>query len=262
MKIFTLLTFAIFTGFLFSCKPMQKLPDYIQDGTDTSGKDAIIIPQLRIQKNDLLSIQVYSASTKPELSDAMYNLPAPSGASGAQNAGTSGGFLVDAFGNIEYPRIGLLHVEGMTKQELAEVIKQRINAKDSVLKDPSVIIRFQNFKVTVLGEVNSQGLLTIPGERVTVMQAIGLAGGITDFGLKDKVKIIREIDGKTEIGLIDLSSKKAFTSPYYNLLQNDIVLVEPTKNKARKADQDLAIQRASFGLSVITVLAVLYNIFR
>lgn len=263
MKITRYLFLLAFPLYLISCRTSKPMPNYLQNVRDTTYNE-LQIAELRIQKNDLLGIQVYSASTKPEISDAIYNLPSPSGSSGggAQASASSGGYLVDSKGDIEYPRIGLIHAEGLTKQQLADVIKRRINEKDSVLTNPSVIIRFQNLKITVLGEVNSQGVLTIPGEKVTILEAIGLAGGINDFGLKDQVKVIREIDGKREVGMINLSTDTLFKSPYYNLMQNDVVLVDPTRKKAKKAETDVTLQRAAFGLSLITTIALLYSIFK
>jgi polysaccharide export outer membrane protein len=255
MKLIRNVLMIVFPLYLISCGTQQKIPNYLETITDSTGKGLVNIPELRIQKNDLLSIQVYSASTKPEVSDAIYNLP--------QTAGEgTGGFLVDANGNIEYPQIGALHVDGLTKQQLADLIKQKINEKDSVLTKPSVIIRFQNLKITVMGEVKSPGVKTIPGERVTVLEAIGLSGDVTDFGMKNAVKVIREIDGKREIGIVDLSSDKLFESSYYNIMQNDVVLVDPTKRKAKQADQQNTIQKVGFGISIITAAALLINIFK
>ncbi|PZR27449.1 MAG: hypothetical protein DI535_10590 [Citrobacter freundii] len=255
-----------------SCGTQQKMANYLQNTTDTSGKQVYQIPDLKIQKNDMLSIQVYSASTKPEISDALYNLPVSSspGSSstiaGAKSTGGSGsaapGLLVDNNGNIEYPRIGILHVEGLTKAELGEMIKRKINEKDSVLTNPSVIVRFQNLKITVLGEVKSPGMISFPGERMTILEALGLAGDVTDYGLKDKVKVIRENNGQRETGTIDLSDKKLFDSPYYNLLQNDVVLVEATPQKAKRADQEVALRRVGFIVSIVTAVAVVAQLFR
>lgn len=243
-----------------SCGTQQKLPDYLENVSDTSDKRDVKFSELRIQKNDILSIQVYSASTKPEISDDLYNLRTTTASSGQ---GTStGGFLVDAKGNIEYPRLGSFHVEGLTKDELAAQIKKRLTEPVELLKDPTVIIRFQNLKITVIGEVATQGVLNIPGERVTILEAVGLAGGISEYGLKNSVKVIRELDGKREIGQVNLTSDSLFHSPYYNLMQNDVVLVQPSKKKIKKAEQDLVLQRVSFGLSIITAIALLYNIFQ
>ncbi len=258
MKILRIALLLGFSFYLISCSTQHKIPYYLENAVDTSGKQEVKIPELRIQKNDQLSIQIYSLSTQPEKSDAIYNLPATGGASG--NA--TGGFLVDANGNIEYPRLGTFHAEGLTKQELSIQIKKKLTEPVELLKDPTVIIRFLNYKVIMLGQVGSQGIVNAPGERLTILEAIGLAGGITDYGKKENVKIIREINGKREIGIIDLSSKELFESPYFNLMQNDVVLVEPTSQKVKQDDQNLVIQRISLGLTLITAAAFIYNIFK
>jgi len=118
-----------------------------------------------------------------------------------------------------------------------------------------------NFKVTVLGQVGQQGPVTVPGERLTVLEAIGLAGGITDYGKKDKVKVVREINGQRETGIIDLSSKDIFDSPYYNLVQNDLLIVGETNEKMKDAQQAKIMQRITFAFTVVTVAATLTNIF-
>ena len=261
MKFIRFVLFFVLPFFFISCGTQQRIPNYLQNVTDSTVKDDVQIPELRIQKNDLLSIQVYSASTKPEISDVIYNLPSLQ-SDGSTGGSASGGFLVDANGNIEYPRLGLLPVAGLTKLQLAEIIKRKINEKDSVLTNPSVIIRFQNLKINVLGEVNNQGPVSVPGERVTILEAIGLAGGITEFGMKNSIKVIREIDGKRQVGLVDISSGELFESPYYNLMQNDVIVVDPSSRKVKKAEQDVVIRQVSFGLSLITAIALLYNIFR
>jgi polysaccharide export outer membrane protein len=114
----------------------------------------------------------------------------------------------------------------------------------------------------VLGEVGTQGEIKIPGERVTILEALGLAGGINEYGMKNNVKVIREIDGKREIGQVNLASDSLFASPYYNLAQNDVVLVQPSNKRVKKAEQDQVLQRVSFGLSIITAIALIYNVFR
>lgn len=262
MKLTRFLLVLVFPAYLVSCSTQQRVPNYIQNITDTTLKDSVEIPELKIQKNDLLSIQVYSLSTRPEV-DALYNLSfSPGSSAPGQGSSPSGGFLVDAKGNIEYPRLGTFHAEGLTKDELAAEIKKRLIEPVRLLESPTVIIRFQNLKITVVGEVNNQGVVSIPGERVTILEAIGLAGGVTDFGVKNAVKVIREADGKREVGIVDLSSENLFDSPFYSLRQNDVVLVDPIRRKAKKAEQDVVIQRVSLGLSIITAIALLYNVFR
>ena len=259
MRPIRLLIFIAFSTWFVSCNTQKKLPFYLENVSDTTGKQDVKFADLHIQKNDLLSIQVYSSSTKPDISDALYNLPCGNGGGGATN---TCGFLVDAQGNIEYPRLGTIHVDGMTKQDLAAEVKRRLTQPVELLKDPNVIIRFLNYKITILGQVGHEGVLTVNGERITILEAIGLAGGITDYGKKNNVKIFRENNGKREVGLIDLSSATLFESPYYNLMQNDVVIVEPTKQKAKQAEQSMVAQRITFALSLITSAAFIYNIFK
>lgn len=247
--------------YMISCSTQKKTPYYLENVKDTIPKDAVKPPDLRIQKNDLLSIQVYSMSTKPEISDVLYNLPCNTAAAG-QTTSNVCGFLVDVNGNIEYPRLGVIHAEGMTKQELATEVKKRLTQPVERLTDPSVIIRFLNYKVTVLGQVAHEGEVKVLSERITILEALGLAGGITDYGKKDAVKVLREINGKRELGYVDLSSDSLFVSPYYNLMQNDVVTVEPTKQKRKQVDQAIVAQRITFALGLITSAAFIYNVFK
>jgi len=265
MKFTRILLLLALPVYLFSCHTQQKLPNYLENVVDTSGRTPVIIPELRIQKNDLLSIQIYSmaipSSTQPDV-DQLFNLPVNISTGGATQGASTGGFQVDINGNIEHPRLGVFHAEGLTKQELSAEVKKRLTEPVELLKDPTVIIRFLNYKVTVIGEVARPGTILVPGERITILEAIGLSGDFTQFGLKNTVKVVREKEGKREIGIVDLSSKELFESPFYNLLQNDVVIVEPTKQKARQVDQAIVVQRISLALGFITTAAVLYNIFR
>lgn len=261
MKFTRIPALLVLSLYFFSCGTQQKLPGYLENVVDTSRKDEVKIPDLLIQKNDLLSIQVYSLSTKPEVSDAIYNLPC-AGASGGPNTASVCGYMVDINGNIEYPRLGIFHAEGLTKHELAAQIKKRLTEPIELLASPNVIIRFLNFKIIVLGEVGHPGTLNVPGERITIWEAIGLSGDITEDGKKNSVKVIREVNNKREIGIIDLSSKDLFESPYYNLMQNDVILVEPSKRKMKATDQALVQQRVGFAISIISAITVIYSIIR
>jgi polysaccharide export outer membrane protein len=169
------------------------------------------------------------------------------------------GYLVDQKGNIELPRIGLIHAEGLTKEQLSNEIKGRL--KDE-LNDPTVIIRFTNFRIIVIGEVRAPGVKTVNVENLTLLEALALAGDITEFGKKKEVKIVREINGQRQMGIIDVTSTRMFESPYYQLQQNDVVMVEQTKYKVRQTEQQRIAQQLGFALSIITSIALLYNIFR
>jgi polysaccharide biosynthesis/export protein len=253
MKFNRILFLFLIPVYLISCKTQQKAPYYLDNLTDSSGIEEVNVPDLKIQKNDLLSIQVYSLSTMPDV-DQLYNLPASGGKEGS-------GFLVDSYGNIEYPRLGTFHAEGLTKHELAAQIKKRLTEPVELLKEPTVIIRFMNFKITILGQVGKEGVIDVPGERITILQAVGLAGGITDNGKKTDLKVVREVDGKRETGTINLSDKSIFKSPYYNLVQNDLIIVGTTGQLQKEAEQVRVTQKISFGLTLVTVAATLANIF-
>ena len=257
MKFTRILLLLVLPVYLFSCKPQQKLPYYLENVTDSAGKGDVKIPELRIQKNDQLAIQIFSLSTEPK-ADEIYNQPSV----GVAGQGSEGaGYFVDLNGNIKHHRLGVIHAEGLTKQELAAEIKKRLTVPVELLKDPTVIIRFLNFTITVLGQVGREGPIKVPGERVTILEAVGLAGGVTDYGKKNNLRIVREQDGKREIGFIDLSSKEIFESPYYHLVQNDVLIVEPTKQKMKDEDQARAASKISFAFTLVTVAATLANIF-
>ena len=192
-----------------------------------------------IQAKDMLSIVV--SSRNPELV-TMFNLPIVSFQAGTDNVSATGaqrllGYVVDNDGYIDFPVLGPLNVAGMTRWELSEMIKDRL-LKDGLLTDAVVTVEFMNFKVSVLGEVNSPGTYTIDGDKVTVLQAISLARDLTIFGLRENVSVIRERDGERTIYQINLCDVNLFKSPAYYLQQNDIIYVEPNKEKARQSTTD------------------------
>lgn len=253
MKIrFILVLPVIAITLLTSCRT-QKAFGYLEDFTDTSGKIQVNYPEPMIQKGDVLSIVVYSEAIDAGQTDRLYNL-----ANAGTGSSTTQGFLVDNDGNVQYPRVGKLKADGITKPQLAEEIRNKLETE---LKNPSVIIRLINFKITMLGEVARPGPISLPSEKVTILEAIGLAGDVSIYGKKDDVVVLRDVDGAVEHGKIDLSSKKLFESPYYFLRQNDVVLVNPNKNKARLSDQ-VFNQRLGIAFSIINTIALLYNVFR
>jgi polysaccharide biosynthesis/export protein len=250
MKLFSILLLGFLGLLLSSCHTQKKAIEnynYLQAVNDTNINKQLNLTEPVIQKNDLLSIRVYSASTKPDITDAIYNLP------------DKDGILVDGEGNIEYPRIGVIHAAGLTKQQLAAIIKTKLTGP---LIDPVVIIRFLNYRITVMGEVGGGGVFNIPHEKITILEAIGLAGGITLDGKKTTVKVVRESNGKRETGVVDLTEKSLFDSPYYNLQQNDIVLVEVSAKKVKQTELQNVVQKMGFIFGLITGVALIYNSFK
>ncbi len=257
MRIFTGLFFAAIIFLATSCRVQKKtFSNYLENVADTTIPIQNNIPDPLIQKNDILSIRVYSMSINPA-TDIPYNLPEQAVAGGTGT--TTAGFLVDQNGNIEYPRIGTIHVEGLTKEQLANTIKEKL--KDQ-LTQPSVIVRFVNYKITVLGEVGTPGTFTLPNDKVTILEALGLAGDITDFGKRSSIKILRENNNQREIGTVNLTSKEMFNSPFYYLQQNDVVFVEQERRKIKQQEQQSLAQQIGLATSIITTIALILNFIK
>jgi polysaccharide biosynthesis/export protein len=257
MRLCFLLGISIITLCFFSCRPQRAVYNYLEDVRDSSFRKNVFIGEPVIQKNDWLYINVYSASLD-EKTDALYNLN-QEGVSVSGQGSQIGGYLVDVNGYIEMPRIGKIHAEGLTKSKLEEEIETKL--KDD-LTNPNVTVRFFSYRITVLGEVGSPGVLNIPTERLTILEAIGMAGGVTEFGKIKEVKVLRETNGVRELGVLDLTSQKIFESPYYQMKQNDVVLVDQNRYKLRQTEQERVSQQLGFALSIITSIALLYNIFK
>lgn len=217
-----------------------------------------------IQPKDMISIVV--SSRNPELS-TMFNLPVISYQAGSEIVTSGGqqrllGYVVDNDGYIDFPVLGTMKVAGMTRWELSEYIKDTL-LKKGYLNDAVVTVEFMNFKVSVLGEVNNPGTYTIEGDKVTVLQALSLAGDLTIFGKRENVTVIREQDGERVFYNVDLCSVDMFSSPAYNLQQNDIVYVEPSEVKARQSTLDdkglrmtsIVISSGSLLVSLATLIA-------
>lgn len=252
-SIFLILIIA--AAFAFSCTPQRAVTNnYLQNVADTSGKDTLRLQAATIQKNDLIGIRVFSTANgiAPSV-EAPYNL------AGVSGEGSTTGYLVDQKGNIQYPQIGELHVEGLTTDQLADLITSKLKGQ---LNQPSAIVRLLNYRVTLLGEVKAPNTITIPTEHITILEALGLVGDITEFGRKDNVKVMRESNGTREIGTIDLTSKDFFNSPYYNLQKGDVVFVEQTRRRVKQQEQQNLVQEIAIGSSILTAIALILNLIK
>jgi polysaccharide biosynthesis/export protein len=255
-----LLLLALVPGW-WSCGNVREL-QYMQGQFDTAKLAKIKYPETVIQSSDILSITVYSDNAQ---ASAYYNLPAQTNvfntgaASPAQsNVLTAGSnYLVDDSGYIQFPGLGQIYVRGLSKEKLYAELKTRLTDK---LQNPYFIIRLMNYRVTLIGEVNRPGQFNIPNERVSVLEAIGLAGDLTPFGRRDNVLIIREINGERTFGRIDLRSPDILSSPYYFLQPNDVIYVDPTRNKAAASDQ-VAVRNITLATSIVSMLAILIGVF-
>ena len=256
-----LLMLATLVLIVSSCGPVKNIA-YFQnkavDKPELIDKHAGIV----IQPKDMLSIVV--SSRNPELV-AMFNLPVVSYQAGSEVV-SSGynqrlmGYIVDNDGYIDFPVLGTLKVDGLTRWELAEMIKKKL-LNDGLLSDAVVTVEFMNFKVSVIGEVNSPGTYTIQGDKVTVLQAISLARDLTIFGMRENVSVIRERNGERTIYEINLCDVSMFDSPAYFLQQNDVVYVQPSDIKARQSTtDDKALRMTSIFVSGGSLLLSIANL--
>ena len=235
--------FIFLFSLLCSCSSSKKINTdyyYFRDGNDRVEEQQ---KQIFIQPNDLLSIVVYSRSSNQEQA-TIFNIPA------AANSLLQG-YQVSANGSIDIPIIGSVKVVGLTKKQVQDTITEKLT---TYVKNPSVIVKFLQFSVNVLGEVHVPGTHKFNVDKVTIIDAISAAGDLTDFGRRDSILVIREEDGKKITHTIDLRNKSLFNSVVYNLEPNDIVYVSPNNLKLKNLNVDADAQRRT-GL-LVTALSV------
>jgi len=236
----------LFILILFTACTATKEVVYLQQAGNKalfSSTQTTPIPEPIIKIGDLLSITVNSGT--PEAAqpfnlpivpiskgDLSYNIGAGTGvtssAEGLQN------YLVDTEGKIVFPVLGKIFVSGMTKMQLSDLIKSRIFPR-YIKEEPIILIRFANYKISVLGEVARPNVYSIDNEKVSILEALAQAGDMTIYGQRDNVLLIRENDGKRETIRLDLRNKNLVNSPYYYLQQNDVIYVQPNKPKTRNS---------------------------
>ena len=245
----------------WSCGNVRQL-QYMQGHFDTAKLSQVKYPEPVIQQNEMVSITVYSDDPR---ASAYYNLPeqpsiTSTGTVTGGVAASSGGssYLVDEAGFIQFPGLGALQVSGLTKTELYKLLESKLADK---LQHPYFMIRLSSYRVTLIGEVARPGQFTIPNERVSLLEAIALAGDLTPYGRRDNIVVIREINGQRSWERLDLRKPEILGSPYFYLQPNDVVLVDVAKNKAAATDQ-VAIRNISLATSIISVLAVLISVLQ
>lgn len=211
-----------------------------------------------IEVGDALSIKVATLNPDANILFNSGSLPMSNQSTGVSSsvsstAVLSDGYLVDENGNIDFPILGKIKVEGLTKEQ-AQVMISREVAKTA--KDPIVNMRISNFKVTVIGEVAHPGSFPIPNNKITVLEALGLAGDMTPYAVRENVLIIHEKGGKRFYQRLDLTDKDVFKSPFFYLQQNDIVYVQPENKLKVKQANPGRFQIWSLLISSISTLAI------
>ncbi len=212
----------ILTIAFFSCASQKKIIYFqAQEGADSvmTFKDTGYVAL--IQPNDILNI--YVASISAEASQYFNYSDNPN-----DDNSMASGYLVDSYGDIQMPLVGVLRLAGLTSAAARDTITKRL---EKYIINPSVKLSIRNYRVTVLGEVAHPGVFSVSNERLTLPEALALAGDLTIYSNRENIKIIRELKGHKEFSVLDLTSRDLFNSPYYYLHCNDIIYVEPTKNK-------------------------------
>lgn len=253
--VYLLFIVAIATSSCYSTKKSV----YFLNQPDTTLISSNVAPVETIRSNDLLSISVSSLSAA---ASSVFNSPNTSGTSTTNVGGgtmQATGYLVNKDGDIKFPFLGKIKAAGLTEQQLEESITQSLIDK-KLLLDPIVTIRQLNFRVTVLGEVNHPAVLTITSEKVSFLEAIGLAGDLTIYAKRDNVLLVREENNKKITRRINLNSGDFFASPYYYLKSNDVIYVEPNSAKVASASRSQAVLPIIF--SGLSLAAILYQVIR
>lgn len=228
---------------------------YFNDVQDTSFISRGEMGEVPIQNNDILSISISSLNVEASaIFNITNNFSNPASSVADKNTPQYPGYLVNVDGNIQMPILGTIKAAGLTKSQLKDYITNKILEK-KLLIDPIVNVRQLNFKVTVLGEVTHPTVVTAPSEKISLLEAIGLAGDLTIYGKRENVLLIREANGKKQVRRIDLTSKNFFLSPYYYLQPNDVVYVEP--NKARVSSASLSRQLLPTIFSGLSLIALI-----
>lgn len=250
---------------LSSCSSKKKL-DYLQNIESVALEASMKNAKSTIQPNDQLVILVtakdmdvvkpfnqnFSSGQILQYSSASNNLP-------TQNQVSTSGptYIVDSQGNIEFPVIGKINTENKTTEELRDVLKKEIS---KYVLNPQVSVKNTNYKITVLGEVNRPGTYNIPEAQTTVLEVLGLAGDLTIYGNREDILVLRNIDGTMTKERIDLTKADFINSPYFNLKQNDVIIVSPneTKQKTSRLDPNAGIY-ISVASIVVTILALIFK---
>jgi polysaccharide export outer membrane protein len=248
---------------LHSCSGPKNIT-YFKDVPDTTKQRMVDLTTYStpvIQPDDILQITVQTLdpsttaimnqqNTANSPATGNSSAPAPTAPSAGGNVS---GYLVDKDGYVSLPMIGKLLVKGKTTDKVRDEIQAKVAA---FYKDPVVNVRFANFKITVLGEVARPSSYIMPNEKVTLLDALGVAGDLTIYGKRENILLIRQKDNQKEFVRLNLNESRLFASPYYYLQQGDVIYVEPNKSKVTSSD-GARLRNITIASSVISVLIVL-----
>ena len=263
-KIFSLTILTLLLMAITSCQSTKNIA-YIQNSDSISYAQSRFLYDAKIMPKDQLTITVNTVNPEASLP---YNLLLQNSYTQGRILSTTGGtlmpYLVDNEGYINFPVVGRLKVSGLTKSECENMILEKIRPYMAETENPVVTVRMSSYSVSVLGEVARPGSFQVAREKITILEALAQAGDLTIYGVRNKVKLIREdATGKKEIHTLDLTNANIVNSPYYYLQQNDIVYVEPNKVKAQNASVgSMTTLWVSATSILISVASLLVNILK
>ena len=267
MKKLSFFAFAMLAVLLLSSCGASKNVAYIQNSDDVNYEKSSFLYDARIMPKDQLTISVNTVD--PDVS-APYNLLLQTSYSQGKTVSAGGGsgtlmpYLVDNDGYINFPVIGRLHVSGLTKSECENLILEKIRRYMAEDQNPVVTVRMSSYSISVLGEVARPGSFQVSREKITILEALAQAGDLTIYGVRDRVKLIREdATGKKSVVTLNLNDANLLNSPYYYLQQNDVVYVEPNNVKAQnsKVGQTTTLWFSATSI-LVSLTSLLYNILK
>ena len=252
---FTKISIILVLIVLSSCASTQQVVRFQDEPLTNAIENLNSNFELRFKTDDLLTIDV---SAVDPLVARPFNLPVVSynaSVINAQGILKMQTYLIDTYGNIEFPVLGTIKIGGLTRSEANNLLKEKLT---EYIKNPIVNIRLANFTITVLGEVNSPGTYTVQDEKISLIEALGLAGDLTIQGRRDNILLVREIDGEKRYAFFDLTSINVVNSQNYYLTQNDFIYVEPNtaKIKSSSYNQNNGIILGAVGI-LVTIAAIL-----
>lgn len=252
--------FVLLLSLSFGCVSQRDVVYFQKDSLlkDTSRANILKAYRVKIQPADIVDVMVSSlnveASTMFNPHQTMQVGTTSQATAMYNNPPAATGYLVNDEGNITLPLIGKVKVAGLSTTAATDTITKKL---DAYLMQPTVNIRILNFKISVLGEVNRPSVYTIPNEKVTLPEAIALAGDLTIYGKRNNVMLIRENDGKRDYIDIDMTKRNLFNSPYYYLHPNDVLYVQPVKGRVTSSDRTIQLAPIIIsGLTLITTLLI------
>lgn len=226
---------------------------YFQDSNTSQTQSKF---ELKLSQGDLLSIQVFGCD---EESIKIFNIPSSTSQSSNRGyfvgATVPQGYLINKEGEIDFPVIGKIKLEGITLDNAIEIIKSKLS---HYLKEPKVNIQIQNFKITVLGDVKNPGTIQVPNEKITLLEAIGIAGDLNITALRKNIIVLRDEGSIKKQYRVDITNKEFMNSQVYYLQQNDVIYVESNQAKINSSNvsgsSSIIVAIASLIITTVNIL--------